>query len=75
MDLTDTYSITLNTLPTGDVNIVITPDGQTTIATKDMLMFTTENWNVAQTITVTAIDDVIPEGDHISILTHEICKY
>ena len=37
--LTDTYTINLNTQPTGDVTITLTTDGQTTITTKDEIIF------------------------------------
>ena len=72
--LTDTYSIALNTQPTADVTITLTTDGQTTITLKETIVFTINNWNTAQTITVAAVDDVVPEGDHISIITHELAS-
>ena len=68
--LIDTYTLALNTQPTADVTITITTDGQTIIPLKETITFTTADWNVEQTITVAAVDDVVPEGDHISIVTH-----
>ncbi len=34
------------------------------------LTFTPANWNVAQTVTVTAVDDAFVEGTHASTITH-----
>ncbi len=66
---TDTYTIVLNTEPTNNVVIIITPDTQST-ASPTSLTFTSSNWSAAQTVTVTAIDDTIIERDHISTISH-----
>jgi hypothetical protein len=70
----DTYTIKLNTCPSADVAITITPDSQINLsagaATPITLTFTPANWNVAQTVTVTAIDDLDAEDAHTSIITH-----
>lgn len=67
---TDTYDVVLTTLPTDDVTI--TPSvtgGQVTVAPPS-LTFTTSNYSVAQTFTVTAVDDAIVEGPHGDTITH-----
>ena len=65
----DTYTIVLDELPTGDVTITITPDGQsTTVPTS--LTFTTSDWYLEQTVTVTAVDDAVAEGAHTSTISH-----
>lgn len=66
---TDTYNVVLNTLPTADVTITITPDAQST-AGPSPLTFTTLNWNVPQTVTVSAIDNLVAEGNRLSTITH-----
>jgi xanthine/CO dehydrogenase XdhC/CoxF family maturation factor len=70
----DTYTVVLNTRPSADVTITITPDRQTDLgngsSTAIDLVFTPGNWNTAQTVTVTAVDDLDAEGAHISTITH-----
>ena len=65
----DTYDVVLTSEPTADVTITITPDAQSTVAPAS-LIFTSSNWNAAQTVTVTAVDDVLAEGPHASTITH-----
>jgi hypothetical protein len=60
---TDTYTVVLNSAPTGDVTITLNSGTQlsTNVPT---LTFTAGNWNVAQTVTVTAVNDTVGEGPH-----------
>ena len=64
------FDIVLNAAPTADVTIGISSD-DTTEGTVDptSVTFTTGNWNVPQTITVTGVDDAIADGD---ILYHAV---
>ncbi len=66
---TDDYSVVLNAAPTHDVTITIVPDSQTNTSAS-LLTFTSANWNVPQTVTVTAVDDAVVEGSHSSVITH-----
>ena len=66
---TDTYTIVLNTQPTASVTIAVTGDADVGGAPTP-LTFTTANWNVAQTVTVTAVNDAQAEGPHTGVLTH-----
>jgi hypothetical protein len=67
---TETYTVRLNTLPTANVAISISADSQCTVD-KTNLFFTTANWNVTQTVTVTVVDDFIAEGSpHFGTITH-----
>ncbi|QLE56732.1 DUF4347 domain-containing protein [Nostoc sp. TCL26-01] len=66
---TDTYTVVLRSQPTSDVNISINPGTQTT-ANPITLAFTAANWNTAQTVTVTAVNDAVVEGVHTSTITH-----
>ncbi len=61
---TDSYTVVLNTEPTGDVVIDVT-SGEVTAATVEptALTFTMTTWNVAQTVTVTGEDDDIDNDD------------
>ena len=70
----DTYTIALNSQPTANVTVTVTPDGETSVGggagVPINLVFTTANWNTAQTVVVTAVDDVVPEGPHTSVISH-----
>ena len=76
---TDTYTLQLNTLPIGNVQITVTADAQaqvsldgTTFAATQTLTFTNVNGITPQTVTVRAVDDTVPENNHIGALTHAI---
>jgi hypothetical protein len=60
---TGAFTIVLNAVPTGTATITIGSSPQCTFA-PNPLTFTSANWNVAQTVTVTAIDDAVVEGGH-----------
>lgn len=66
---TDTYSISLGTAPNSNVTVNITPNSQIT-TNKSSVVFTPGNWNIAQTVTVTAVDDNLEEGPHTGTITH-----
>ncbi|MFB2737342.1 ELWxxDGT repeat protein, partial [Umezakia ovalisporum] len=68
---TDTYTISLKTQPTADVTITLSPGNQITTNT-NTLIFTPANWNIAQLVTVTAVDDAVTEGTHNDSITHSI---
>ncbi|MBC6938268.1 MAG: hypothetical protein DWB42_20900, partial [Chloroflexi bacterium] len=68
---TDTYTVVLNGIPSTNVVINLTTDGQCTAAPA-ALTFTPGNYNVAQTVTVTAVDDAAIEGPHTCTITHTI---
>ena len=53
-----TYTVKLNTAPTGDVTVAIASNdpGAATVST-DTLTFTSSDWNTPQTVTVTGVED------------------
>ena len=65
----DTYTLVLNREPTGNVDVTITPDAQTQLDVT-LATFTPADWDVPQTITVTAVDDAVSEGTHFSYIVH-----
>ena len=84
---TTTYTVVLDALPTEEVTVVIAvldkaenPDstninlhtGSGTPAANLNLMFTTTNWNMAQTVTITAVNDTVAEADLDYIITHTV---
>ena len=71
----DTYTVVLDSQPASSVIITVDPDGETEVDSNGAgnpidLTFSIADWNTAQTVTVTAIDDMIDEGSHTSIIQH-----
>jgi len=67
----DTFNVVLDTKPTADVTIAIsssdTTEGTVSVSS---LTFTTTNWNTAQTVTVTGVnDDVDDDNQAYTIIT------
>lgn len=67
---TDTITVVLDTLPASNVVVDVTAS-DTTEATvsPSSLTFTTGNWNSAQTVTVTGVDDDVADGNITTIVT------
>ena len=68
---TATFSVALGSQPTADVTITLASnnlgEGTTNVAS---LTFTDANWNVAQVVTVTGVDDLVADGERpYSIVT------
>ncbi len=68
---TDTYTVVLNTRPTGNVRIAVlsSDEGAATVSPAS-LRFTTTNWNSMQTVTVTGVDDKVDQGNRSMTITH-----
>lgn len=67
----DTYEIVLDSQPTSDVTVTFTTGDQVDTDPAS-IVFTTDNWDTAQTITVSAIDDDVAEGDHSGLISHSV---
>ncbi|MBD2041903.1 cadherin-like domain-containing protein [Microcoleus sp. FACHB-672] len=68
--VTDTYTVVLKTPVTAPVAINLgTVFGQTSV-NATFLTFNANNWNVAQTVTVSAVDDTTVEANHIGTINH-----
>ena len=67
---TATYTVVLNTLPSG--NVTITPSrsagGDTDVTVSAAIVFSTTNWNIPQTVTVHAADDNDPNDDAATLV-------
>ena len=60
---TDTFTIVLASLPTGNVRLDLTADDATEITVSPVgILFTTGNWNTPQTVTVTPVQDIVEDG-------------
>ncbi len=67
----DTYTVRLMMAPTAPVTITITPDADTEVS-PTQLVFTAADWDINQTVTVTAVDDQDSELIHTSTITHKV---
>lgn len=73
---TDTYDVVLTYPPSQNVTFRMEHEqGQLTAVdlanpNHSYLVFTPENWNVPQTVLVTAVDDEIEEGTHRAYVSH-----
>ncbi len=64
------FSIVLDNEPTANVTVTLTgADSTEHSLSSSSLTFTAANWNTAQTITVTGVDDSLDDGDIITTLT------
>ena len=66
---TDSYTVVLNSQPTAEVKININSGSQTS-TNINSLTFTPNTWNIAQSVTITATDDAIIEGNHTQTINH-----
>ncbi len=69
---TDSYTFVLTSEPTNNVTITLSATQVTPSAAT--LTFTAANWNVAQTITVTATNDSKVESNHNGTITHTVAS-
>ncbi|MCP4852680.1 MAG: hypothetical protein GY900_13230, partial [Actinomycetia bacterium] len=67
---TDTFTVVLNVAPSSDVvvNVTRSDSGEASVS-PSTLTFTTSNWDTAQTVTVTGIDDPDDDGSQASTVT------
>ncbi len=70
---TATYTIQLISQPTSTVTVTPSPDAQSSVSPTS-LTFTSSTWNVAQTLTVTAVNDNDIEGGHTSTISHTVAQ-
>jgi hypothetical protein len=68
---TDSYTVVLNAAPSGTVSFTASPDAQLQVS-PGSLQFNAMNWNLPQTITVSAVDDAVVEGNHSGVITHSV---
>ncbi len=68
----DTYTLTLTVKPTANVTVVLTPDREVTVngAATAQLVFTPDNWDQPQTVTLGAANDTRVEGKHYGRVRH-----
>ncbi len=67
---TDTYSVVLTSAPTDPVTVAVNTGAE--IAPVTNLVFDDTNWSQAQTVTVTATNNDVDQGDRTTTLTHTV---
>ena len=67
---TDTYTVVLDSEPTGTVTVAVAPTTGEATVSPTSLTFTSGDWSTAQTVTVTAVDDARVDGDTSEVITH-----
>jgi tetratricopeptide (TPR) repeat protein len=66
----DNFTVVLNTQPNTDVVLTLTSSDATEVAVSPTTVtFTGSDWNFAQTVTVTSVDDDIIDGTQVSTIT------
>jgi trimeric autotransporter adhesin len=67
---TTNFSVVLSTAPTADVIITLSTSiaGEISLSTTS-LTFTASNWNVAQTVTLTGLQDFVSDGNRVITIT------
>lgn len=70
--LIDSYTVKLNTQPSSTVSVALTVSDPTQASvTTPTLVFTANNWNIPQTVTVVPIHDFISNGTHSVVVSHK----
>ncbi|MBL8338867.1 MAG: VCBS repeat-containing protein, partial [Rhodoferax sp.] len=70
---TDSYTVQLRTAPTANVTITLNTTNQQVLTSATSLVFTPANWNLPQTVTVSAVDDQLGEsGAGLGIVRHTV---
>ena len=68
MDHTDRYTVVLDSEPTTEVTITVkSGDSGAATVSPATLTFATTNWNTAQTVTVTGVDDQVDQSSDRSV--------
>ena len=67
---TDDFTVELQTQPTSDVVILVSSgDTDEAVVGPALLTFTPVSWNIAQTVTVTGVDDPLLDGTQTTAIT------
>ncbi len=69
--VSDSYTVRLASQPIANVTVNVGAGGQLTTSPTS-LTFTPANWNVNQTVTVNAVNDLLSEGLHSGTLIHTV---
>ncbi len=69
-ETTDTFTVALDTEPTANVLVLVSGGDITELTLAPVaLTFTSTDWNIPQTVTVTGVDDVLFDGIRVTYIT------
>ena len=68
---TDSYTVALTRAPDADVTVTLVHSSQISFSS-DTLTFTTANWMTPQTVTITAVNDSVPENELFTKVAHTV---
>ena len=68
----ETYTVVLESAPTGPVTVTVEGAAEDVTVAPESLVFTSSNWSMAQTVTVTAAEDEDQLEDAPVTLTHRV---
>jgi hypothetical protein len=67
---TDTFTVALDTEPTANVLVLVSGGDITELTLAPVaLIFTSTDWNIPQTVTVTGVDDALIDGIRVTYIT------
>ncbi len=69
---TDTYDIVLGEAPSSSVTIELDPSDSDIDVSSSSIVFTTLNWYIPQTVTVSAVDNNNDDGDRSREISHTV---
>lgn len=69
---TDSYTLVLRAPPTADVTVTLSATNGQASTNVSSLVFTTANWNVPQSVTVSATNDTTGEFAHRGVIRHTV---
>ena len=69
------YTVVLDSEPTATVTVTVEGGGDDLTTNPSVLTFTSNNWETAQAVSVTAVDDTLGEGRELVFLTHAVSGY
>lgn len=69
-ETTDTFTVALDTEPTANVLVLVSGGDITELTLAPVaLIFTSTDWNIPQTVTVTGVDDALIDGIRVTYIT------
>ena len=69
---TATYTVVLTSQPSGDVTVTPTSSATGNATVSGALTFTPTNWETAQTVTVTGVNDDVDGADRAATISHTV---
>ncbi|SOD19404.1 beta strand repeat-containing protein [Nitrosomonas ureae] len=69
---TDTYTVALRSAPASEVTVTLTTNNSQISSSLSVLTFTPINWDIPQTVTISAVNDTAGEGKHTSAINYTV---